>query len=256
MWKFSPLLLRVAALVLLGACQEARRERPLLVSAAASLKEVMEELGRAFAAEPGGCPVTFQFGASGELERQILGGAPVDVFVSAATEQMDRLEKAGRVAALSRRALASNRLVLIAPRGSPLRGGAALTALLTDQGVARIALGEPATVPAGAYARKALDALSLWEQLEPRLVTGANVRQVLDLVGRREVELGFVYETDLRGRGDVVKIAELPAAPEISYPIAVLEGAARPEAAEAFVRFVTGPRGREILARHGFLPPP
>jgi molybdate transport system substrate-binding protein len=185
-----------------------------------------------------------------------MAGAPLDLFVSAAPAQMDRLEAAGKIVQNTRARLASNRLVLIAHRENAPSGE--LAALLVAPSVKHIAIGSPKMVPAGAYAQSALMHLGLWETVSPRLVNAANVRQVLDLVAKQEAELGFVYETDLRGRSDVANIADIPAEATgpILYPIAVLSSSTNLDLARDFVHFATSPAGQRILASYGFLPAP
>ncbi len=159
--------LRVAAtlacLLLLGAAPASAQE--LTLSVAVSMKEAVEEIGRAFTATRPGVRLRYNLGSSGELQKQIEAGAPVDLFVSAAQRQMDELDKRGLVVAASRRVFARNVLVVIKP------------ADLLDARVTRIAIGNPKTVPAGQYAEESLRGLGLWERVRPKLVFAENVRQ-------------------------------------------------------------------------------
>ena len=140
----------------------------------------------------------YNFGASGDLQKQIEAGAPIDVFLSAAQRQMDELEKQNLIVAASRRAFARNVLTVIKPADS--RIDIAKPADLLDARVGRIVIGNPKTVPAGQYAEESLRALGLWERLQPKLVFSENVRQALDYVARGEVDAGFVYTTDAAAR--------------------------------------------------------
>ncbi|MHB8766375.1 MAG: molybdate ABC transporter substrate-binding protein, partial [Deferrisomatales bacterium] len=127
---------------------------------------------------------------------------------------------------------------------------------LASPAVARIALGNPAYVPAGRYARAALQAAGLWPAVEPRLVLGESVRQVLDYAARGEVDAAFVFATDPpTARGRVRVVAEVPLADPPHCPVAVTARAPNPGAARAFVALATGPRGRAVLERHGFRAP-
>ena len=167
----------------------------LTVSAAVSMKEAVEEIGRLFAATRQGATIRYNLGASGDLQKQIEAGAPVDVFVSAASRQMDELETKRLIVSATRRAFARNVLVAIAPSDSAL--DLSRPTALTEPRVTRIAIGSPKTVPVGQYAEESLRALGLWERVQPKLVHAENVRQVLDYVARGEVEVGFVYATDV-----------------------------------------------------------
>lgn len=226
-------------------------------SAAISLKEAMEELGRTFARRHPGLTVRWNFGASGELQKQIEAGAPVDLFASAATRQMDELQARGAVVAATRRTFARNALVVVVPAESPIVLRAA-SDLLGD-GVKRVVIGNPRTVPVGQYAEESLRALGLWERLRPRLVLAENVRQTLTYVARGEVDAGIVYATDARVGRTAVRVAWW--LPEDSYspalaPVAVVTGARHPAVAREFIELLVSEEGQAVLARLGFLPPP
>ncbi|MEP7301397.1 MAG: molybdate ABC transporter substrate-binding protein [Caldimonas sp.] len=223
----------------------------LTVSAAASLSDAFRALGPVFEAQHPGTQVVFNFAASDALLAQIAKGAPVDVFAAADQESMDRADAHELLAPGSRRNFASNTLVLVVPGDS----GLALASLadLQRPEVRRIALGTPSGVPAGRYARGALDAARAWTAVEPKAVYAQNVRQSLDYVARGEVEAGFVYATDAAIQKDKVKVAfVVPTATPIAYPIAAVAGSPNPEAARRFVAFVLAPAAQAVLARYGF----
>jgi molybdate transport system substrate-binding protein len=229
----------------------------LTLSVAVSLKDATEELGRAFMVANPAVRLRYNFGASGELQKQIEAGAPVDVFLSAATRQMDELEKQGLVVAAGRRAFARNALTVVMPADS--RVDIAKPADLLDPRVTRIVVGNPRTVPAGQYAEECLRALGLWERLRPKVVFAENVRQALDYVARGEVDAGFVYATDAAARARGVKEAFRP--PDDSYrpviyPGAVVAASRHGKLAQAFLDLLSGVEGRVVLARFGFQPPP
>src|SRR5262245_34900885 len=194
----------------------------LTLSVAISLKEATEDIGRSFMAARPGVTLRYNFGASGDLQKQIEAGAPVDVFLSAAQRQMDELEKAHLIVAASRRALAKTALTVIKPADS--RVDISKPADLLESRVQRIAIGNPKTVPAGQYTEESLRALGLWDRLQAKLVFAENVRQVLDYVARGEVEAGFVYTTDAAARAQGVK--EAFRAPDDSYRPVVYPGPA------------------------------
>ena len=227
------------------------------LSVAVSLKEVTEELGRAFMAARPGVTLRYNFGASGELQKQIEAGAPVDVFLSAAQRQMDDLEKQNLIVPASRRAFARNALVVIKPADS--RIDITKPADLLEARVGRIVIGNPRTVPAGQYAEESLRALGLWDRLQPKLIFSENVRQALDYVVRGEVDAGFVYTTDAASRAQGVKEAFRP--PDDSYrpvvyPGAVVAASKQAALAQAFLDLLGGAEGRTALSRFGFQAPP
>jgi len=233
------------------------RAQDLTLSVAVSLKDVTEELGRTFTAAHPGVTLRYNFGASGDLQKQIEAGAPIDVFLSAAQRQMDELEKQGLIVVASRRAFARTLLTVIKPSDSKV--DIARAADLLEARVGRVAIGNPKTVPAGQYAEESLRALGLWARLHPKLVFAENVRQVLDYVARGEVEAGFVYTTDAATRAQGVKETFRPSEDSyrpVVYPGAVVAASRQSALGKAFLDLLGGPQGRAVLGRFGFQPPP
>jgi molybdate transport system substrate-binding protein len=257
----APAALTVAAALLvvalaLGGALEARTSE-LTVSAAVSLKDAIEEIGRRFSATRPGTTVRFNLGASGELARQIEAGAPVDAFVSAGTPHMDQLERRGLIVSATRRAFARNVLVVVAPSDTGV--SIATPEALLDQRVERVVIGNPRTVPAGQYAEESLRALGLLARLRPKLVYAENVRQALEWVARGEADAGWVYATDAAARASRVREAFRPREDTyqpIVYPAAVVSASRQPRGAAAFVDFLAAEDGRAVLSRAGFLAPP
>lgn len=243
----------VAALVVLAAAGARAERHEVVVSAAASLRTVLDEVVARYGQLHPATEVVVNSAASGVLEKQIERGAPVDLFLSASRVEIDRLEKAGLV---SRRAVfAAGSLVVVVPRDA--KPPASFEGLV-DPSFGRIAIGDPGTVPCGRYARQALESLGLWERVEPRLIPAGNVRQVLEYVARGEVDAGVVYDTDAGLLPD--RVVRGPQAPPGSHDPIVYEGAVptgAPDAgqADAVLRFLLSEEGRRILARRGFLPP-
>ena len=164
---------------------------------------------------------------------------------------MDRADREGLTLAGSRRDFAANRLVLIVPAGAP-----AISDLGALARLGRIAIGSPRTVPAGRYARRALERAELWQKVEPRTVFAVNVRQVLDYVARKEVDAGFVYATDAAMMSDKVKVAlDVPAPKPVRYTVAVLRKSVHVDEARAFVEALGAPAAQKILAQYGFASP-
>jgi molybdate transport system substrate-binding protein len=229
----------------------------ITLSVAISMKDAVEELGRTFAGRHPGVRPRYNFGSSGELQKQIEAGAPVDLFVSAAQRQMDELDQKGLIVKDSRRVFARNVLTVIKPIDSRL--DLSKPQDLLDARVGRIVIGSPKTVPVGQYAEESLRALGLWDRLQPKLVLAENVRQALEYVARGEVDAGFVYTTDAAVRADRVKEAFRPGEETyrpVLYPVAVVTSSKQPALGRAFIELLLSPEGRAVLARLGFQPPP
>ena len=237
----------LALFVLVGLLQSS--PAPITVSAAISLTEALEEVSTAFRAA-GGAPVVFNFGGSNALARQIVNGAPVDVFVSADVAQMDVVERAGLVSAGTRVPIAGNRLVLVVDSRSQVKS----VEDLGGSSVRRIAMGDPAAVPAGVYARQYLERIGHWPRLEPKIVPSGNVRAALTAVENGSVDAAFVYATDARLAPRLTVVAAItgPAAPHIVYPACVVRTARQPVAAARFVQFLGSATARAVLEKHGF----
>ena len=242
------LMKRIAAVVLLGAAGMAAAA-DITVSAAASLNNAFREAAAAYEAAHPGHKVLLNFAASDALAAQIAKGAPVDVFASADQEAMNRVQ--AYLSSGSRRDFASNTLVVAVPFGSKL--DLKTLADLRQSGVQRLTTGNPATVPAGRYAKSALEKAGLWTALEAKFVFGSNVRQSLDYIARGEVEAGLVYQTDIASQAEKVRSAmTVPTPAPITYPLAVLKEAPNPAGGRAFAAFIMSAGGQAILARHGF----
>jgi molybdate transport system substrate-binding protein len=226
----------------------------LTVSAAASLGDAFREMGSAFEAAFPGNHVRFNFAASGALLQQIANGAPVDLFASADRDTMAQAEQRGLVSSDGAVDFARNVLVVVVPRDA-----AALPRSLADlqqPAFRHIAIGVPASVPAGRYAKAALEKAGLWSVVAPKTVGAQSVRQALDYVARGEAEAGFVYATDAALMPEKVRVAfSVPTETAVRYPIGVVTTAAEPAAARRFVGFVVSDAGQAILARHGFAKP-
>ena len=232
----------------------------ITVSAAASLTHALRDVAPLFEAAHPAHKLRFNFGASGGLLAQMARGAPVDVFISADQETMDQAQAQGLVRAAQRRNVASNTLVVVVPAAagpsSSVPKPLAMPTTLNDlarPAFARIAIGLPASVPAGRYTQAVLEAAGLWAAIAPKMIGAHHVRQALDYVARAEVDAGFVYATDAALMPGKVKVAfTVPTAKPILYPAAPL--AAAPRAAEGmkFVDFLFTPAAQDVLAKHGF----
>jgi molybdate transport system substrate-binding protein len=224
------------------------------VAAAISVKEALTQCAAEF--EKDSKPhVKFNFGGSGELAAQIEQGAPIDLFISAAQDQIDQLDRAKFVDGASRVVVARNRLALIAPANAK-NPPQSFADLQDGKKVSTIAIGQPKTVPAGKYA---MQVLSHYQSMgKQRLIYGSNVRQVLDYVERGEVSAGIVYESDAKFAG--AKVRTVATADEsmhdpIVYPAVVITKSANSTAAGEFLKFLQGDAAQKIFADNGFLPP-
>jgi molybdate transport system substrate-binding protein len=223
----------------------------LTVSAAISLKDALEDIQRQYGAHQPAVVLTFNFGASGALQQQIENGAPVDLFVSAGTKQMDALAQKSLLRAGTKRNLLGNQLVLVSPRDSRV-----VTQLtdLTQDAVKHIAVGEPKSVPVGQYTQETLAALGLADQLKPKLVYAKDVRQVLTYVETGDVAAGFVYTTDARLSARVNVILTVPdnLHSPIIYPAAVIAATRHATEAQAFLDFLATAPARAVFEKFGF----
>ncbi len=227
--------------------------RTVLVSTPASLTEAFTEMARVFEAKNPGVKVDLNLGGSNALARQIEQGAPADVFASADAQTMDRLERKKLLEPGTRKGFARNVLVLAVPEHGV--GSLSWKDLPAHPGIKRIAVGDEG-VPVGVYSRQVLEKLGIMAAVKPKLVMGADVRQVLAYLAQGEVDAGIVYETDaLASHGRVRPVDRAPAGSHdpIAYPIAVLAASHDKPAARRFVTLVAGSTGQSILKKRGFL---
>ena len=225
----------------------------ILVAAAASLKNAYEEeLIPMFEEQNPGVTVTGTYDSSGKLQTQIEEGLVADVFMSAATTQMDALNEEGMIASDTITNLLENKIVLIVPSSSEL-------GLASFEDIAKaesIALGDPASVPAGQYAQEALTNLGIWDSIQDKVSFGTNVTEVLNQVAAASADAGIVYATDAASMADqVTVIAEAPEgslAEPVIYPVAVVANSAHPDEANAFVDFLKTDEAMAVFESYGF----
>ncbi len=227
------------------------RAEEIVVSAAASLTDALREAGRAFQSKSH-VKVTFNFGASSELARQIDEGAPADIFFSADLEKMESLDKKGRIERGSQKNLLSNQLVMVVSRDSKLTIRSPTDLLRAD--VKRIALAEPSSVPVGIYAKKYLAGEGLWEKIQHKVVPVLDVRAALASVESGNIEAGIIYRTDATISKKVKVVYEVPRekGPKIIYPVALTKESKKKEAARDFLRFLLSNNGKGIFEKYGF----
>ena len=223
----------------------------LTVSAAASLTQAFQEIGAQFETQNPGTKLKFNFGASGAVMQQIANGAPVDVFASADMDTMDKAVAKGVVVASDVKVFTTNKLVLIVP----IQSNASLQQLvdLKKPEIKRIALGTPASVPAGHYAQGSLEKAGLWNDVKDKIIHTINVRQALDYVARGEVDAGFVYASDAQLISNKVKVAmQVATAFPIQYPIARVVGSEQKNMSIKFIQFLLTPMAQNLLKKYSF----
>ncbi|MBS3969618.1 MAG: molybdate ABC transporter substrate-binding protein [Clostridia bacterium] len=243
----------VSNLVLFGCAQNQNRDEPveLLVSAAASLTDALEEIKELYTEENKNITVTYNFAGSGSLQQQIEQGAPVDVFISAASRHMNDLEQKNLIMDGTRIDLLTNKLVLIVPASDFQSGD--FQVLVKDE-IKKIAIGEPDSVPAGKYATQVFDHFGILKDIEAKFIYGKDVRQVLTWVETNNVDAGIVYASDAVQADKIRILSEAPEGSHepIIYPAAVIKNSRHAEQAQNFLDFLATSKAQEIFARHGF----
>ena len=224
----------------------------ILVSAAASLTDVLKEITSGYQAKSKHT-VKFNFGPSNGLARQIEEGAPADLFFSADLPQMDTLDKNGRLEPGTRKNLLSNQLVIIVPADSKLAISSPKDLLKAD--FKKIALAEPSSVPVGVYSSKYLSDEGLWEQVKSKVVPVQDVRATLASVESGNVVAGFVYKTDAAVSKKIKIVYEVPIdkGPKITYPAAIVKESKRKEAARDFMTYIQSRAAKDAFKKYGFV---
>ena len=235
------------------AATEVAGETEILVAAAASLKNAYEEeLIPMFEAQYPGVTVKGTYDSSGKLQTQIEEGLEADVFMSAAKKQMTALDEEGMIASDTITDLLENKIVLIVPTGNEKK----LEKFEDIENADSIALGDPASVPAGQYAQEALTNLGIWDKIQDKVSFGTNVTEVLNQVAAASADAGIVYATDAASMADQVEVvAEAPEgslAKKVIYPVAVVKGTAHEEVAKEFVAFLQTDKAITVFEEYGF----
>ncbi|MBU5425158.1 molybdate ABC transporter substrate-binding protein [Tissierella pigra] len=232
--------------------QQPKEQVELLISAAASLTDVLEELRETYKAMEPETTIEFTFGSSGALQAQIEEGAPVDIFMSAAQKQMKALEDADLMLNESIKTLLVNKVVLITPKDSNLDIKSFED--LTKDDVKKIAVGDPSNVPVGQYSEEIFENINIKDKVEPKLILGSDVRTVLTWVESGEVDCGIVYATDAYTSDSINIITEAPeeSHKEVSYPVGVVKESKNPDRAQAFLDFLSTDESKKTFEKYGF----
>lgn len=253
MKKILVYLLCFTILLFFSGCNDEEDQNVIhiTVSAAISLTDALEDIQGLYEQDHS-VELTFNLGGSGTLSQQIQQGAPVDIFISANQEWMDMLESEDLIKRQTRTNITGNKLALITGENSAIDYQSFSDITSTD--VEKIAIGNPESVPAGEYAETVLKHVSLWDELEDKLVFAKDVRQVLTYVETENADIGIVYESDAMGSEDVkiLATAEVDAHDPIIYPAAMMSDTKIEQEAEAFITFLETDEAQQIFAEHGF----
>lgn len=256
--KCAVLLLCLFGVTILTGCSNIRQASApvqpveLNVSAALGLKDALLEIQKTYEAQHTQQKIVFNFAAAGALQKQIEQGAPVDVFISAAHQQIDALQKNGLIIPETRKNLVGNKLVLIVRRDSPL--DIADFKDLSSPAVQQFGMGAPETVPAGEYAIQVFTKLQIWDDIKGKAVLGKDVVSVAHYVDTGNVDAGVVFSTVAATTEKAKIVAEAPPGSHeaIIFPGAVLSTAKHPREAEAFLSYLTTPAAVNIFKKYGF----
>lgn len=248
--------IKLGLLSLLSACaaksNRGKSSVSLTISVAASLQDVMQNLGKLYLQRMPQVNLNYNFGASGSLRYQIEQGAPVDVYISAAKQHMDGLDRQNLLLSNTRQNLLKNEIVLITARDN--------TSInqfdqLTSDRVSQVAIGAPQSVPAGKYAQEVLNFFQLYSALASKLIFAKNVRQVLAYVETGNVDAGIVYSTDaqISKRVRIAAVAPANSHDPVVYPVAVIQNSKQAVVAQDFVKFLTSDAAQMVFEAYGFI---
>ena len=248
--KWMTIILVLFLMISLTACESGTKKETITISAAASLSDVMKKLAVQYEKKHSNQKILFNFGGSGALSQQILHGAPVDVFLSAAKEPIDLIKNKGLTK--EETVLFKNKLVLIVPKNATQQHIEFTD--LTDPYFKTIAIGTPKAVPAGSYAKETMDSLGIWGKVKDKLVYGKDVRQVLQYVESNNVQAGFVYYTDALTSKKVriaAKTKEEWHSPIVYYSAELKSGKHQRETKQ-FLDFLRSSEAKKIYQKYGF----
>lgn len=246
-------------LMLTAACSDSQNTEPadkkekveLTISAAASLKDALDVIGYTYQENHPKVKLRFNFGGSGSLQKQISQGAPVDLFFSAAEDKFDLLVEEDLIAAEDKLNLLGNELVLIVPKDESEQ---ASFEDLKKEGIEKVSIGIPESVPAGKYAKESLEGLKVWTDVEPKIVYAKDVRQVLSYVETGNVDAGIVYKTDALGSDKVhmAATADPNTHTPIIYPVGIMKDSKQYKAAKDFYSYLQSNAALEVFEDYGF----
>lgn len=251
--KLISLSLAAASFCLMAACTKQQKTEPvtLNLSAAASLKDSLDEVKQLYSTDKSNITLTINYGSSGTLQQQIEQGADVDVFISAAAKQMDALQNKDLIVKDSRKNLLLNDIVLVVPKNNITIKS--FDDLITDK-VKKIALGEPKSVPVGQYAEQVFTKQGILDKIKTKATYGNDVKQVLSWVETGNADAGIVYITDAKVSSKVQVVASAPADSHdpVVYPAAIIKSSKKVDAANDFMKFLTSDKAKAVFEKYGF----
>ncbi|WP_246483838.1 molybdate ABC transporter substrate-binding protein [Heyndrickxia vini] len=254
--SFCLVIVAILLLIVVSGCSKSKEDKEsnskveLTMSAAASLQDALNEIRNDFVKNHPQIKVNFNFGASGALQQQILQGAPVDLFFSAAEDKFTKLIQKGLIDKEKGTNLVGNELVLVVPKNSKI----GIHSFENIPKVEKVAIGTPESVPAGQYAKETLEHLHLWGEIKEKTVYAKDVRQVLTYVETGNVDAGIVYKTDALGSQKVKIIATAAKnlhAP-IIYPVGMIKNGSHPKETQLFYDYLQSESGIKVLEKYGF----
>ena len=241
-------------MLVVGTLPAAAQQRPVVVFAAASLKNALDDVNAQYAHDSGKPRAAISYAASSTLARQVEAAAPADIFISADLKWMDYLADRRLIKPDTRKTLLGNKLVLVAPKTSAakvdIEPGFPLAKLLNGR---KLAMADTKSVPAGLYGKAALESLGVWNSVSREIAQAENVRAALALVARAEAPFGIVYQTDAAAEPAVKIVGFFPenSHPPIVYPIALTANSANADAA-AFLAYAESAKARPLFEKQGF----
>ncbi len=227
------------------------QQTSLRISAASSLTTVMKEIKKQYENKHPGQKITIQYGSSGTLAHQLIQGAPSDLYISASERWMDEVVREGLIQQEDVQPLLKNRLILASYQGNEIK-----ISQLDDESLDQFAMGDPESVPAGAYAKQALEYAKVWETVKDKAVYGKNVRQVSSYIQSQNVEAGLVYQSDVQ---DLKGVNESQVIPEeyhepITYPMGMINESQKSSLMQGFIKYLKGPEAKKVFQSYGFVP--
>ncbi|KGX84927.1 molybdate ABC transporter substrate-binding protein [Pontibacillus marinus] len=240
--------------IVLTSCNQqdpSSQQTSLRISAASSLTTVMKEIKKQYQKKHPEQEITIQYASSGTLAHQLIQGAPSDLYISASERWMDKVVQEGLIQQKDVQPLLKNRLILASYEGKNIK-----ISQLADEAIDQFAMGDPESVPAGAYAKQALEHVKVWRAVKDKAVYGKNVRQVASYIQSQNVEAGFVYQSDVQALKGVTELQVIPEEyhEPVTYPMGIINESQESSLMEGFIKYLKGPEAKKVFQSYGFVP--
>ncbi|QHE51301.1 molybdate ABC transporter substrate-binding protein [Pontibacillus sp. HMF3514] len=247
-------ILFILFVILLTSCNQrdpSSQQASLRISAASSLTTVMKEIKKQYEKKHPDQEITIQYASSGTLAHQLIQGAPSDIYISASEYWMDKVVQEGLIQQEDVFPLLKNRLILATHQGKEIK-----ISQLTNESIDQFAMGDPESVPAGAYAKQALEHAKVWETVKDKAVYGKNVRQVASYIQSQNVKAGFVYQSDVQALTNVQKSQVIPEEyhETITYPMGIINESKKDSSIKGFIKYLKGSEAKKVFQSYGFVP--